>query len=42
MNGVRNQEWATTASKELPIKIIRQRESEIELGLFKVGWGASE
>ena len=38
MNGEQHQESTKTASKELAIKIIKQRESEIVLGLFKVGW----
>src|SRR5258708_15127584 len=38
MNGEQHQEPTKTASKELAIKIIKQRESEIVLGLFKVGW----
>jgi hypothetical protein len=42
MNGVQHQESTQSASKELAIKIIRQRESEIVPGLFKVGWGVSE
>jgi hypothetical protein len=42
MNGEQHQESTKTASKELAIKIIKQRESEIVLGLFTVGWGASE
>jgi len=33
MNGVQHQESTRTASKELAIKIIRQRESEIVLAL---------
>jgi len=38
MNGEQHQESTKTAIKELAIKIIKQRESEIVLGLFKVGW----
>lgn len=38
MNGEQHQESTKTASKELAIKILKQRESEIVLGLFKVGW----
>ena len=38
MNGEQHQESTKTASKELAIKIIKHRESEIVLGLFKVGW----
>ena len=38
MNGEQHQESTKTASKELAIKIIKQRESKIVLGLFKVGW----
>jgi integrase len=38
MNGEQHHESTKTASKELATKIIKQRESEIVLGLFKVGW----
>ena len=38
MDGKQHQESTKTTSKELAIKIIKQRESEIALGLFKVGW----
>jgi len=38
MNGEQYQESTKTVSKELASKIIKQRESEIVLGLFKVGW----
>ena len=37
MNGEQHQE-STKTTKELAIKILKQRESEIVLGLFKVGW----
>jgi hypothetical protein len=38
MNGEQHQESTKTASKELAINIIKQPESEIVLGLFKVVW----
>jgi len=38
MNGEQYQESTKTASKELAIRIMKHRESEIVLGMFKVGW----
>jgi hypothetical protein len=37
-DGKQHQESTKTTSKELAIKIMKQRESEIVLGLFKIGW----
>jgi integrase len=38
MNGEQHQQSTKTTSKELANTILKQRESEIVLGLFKVGW----
>jgi integrase len=38
LNGEHHYESTKTTSKELAIKIWKHRESEITLGLFKVGW----
>jgi hypothetical protein len=38
LNGEHHYESTKTTSKELAIKIWKHRESEIHLGLFKIGW----
>jgi integrase len=38
LNGEHHYESTKTTSKELAVKIWKRRESEITLGLFKVGW----